>query len=187
MDADHDDRGAAASKPVQRLCVCVVCVWCNVSRSRPCLVVWGWAQAGARRVEHRRQASDQTKGKAAPNHAKSHRSTAGHSFVVFLVCCLQKSCSKSTMGGGKAQEKGTHTCPPCSSFSRPCPYTDCPQMLHPSPVHGNRLLCRQFFFVLNRRNETVVQLPRLLFCPVGGSTGRSPSRDALDFPPCLSS
>jgi len=51
VDADHDDRGAAASKTVQRLCVCVVCVWYNVSRSRPCLVVRGWAEAGARRVE----------------------------------------------------------------------------------------------------------------------------------------
>lgn len=69
---------------------------------------------------------------------------------------------------------------------RPCPHTDCPRMLAQALFYATD--CSVGICI--RSNPGVgpaVQLPKLLFSDGGGSTGRSPSGDALDFPPRLSS
>ena len=81
----------------------------NVLITKGPLLFGGPQAAAGGSVEHRARGegeNDQERRKGRPNHEKNHQSIAGHSFVVYLECCLQKSCTKSTEKVWSNKEQG---------------------------------------------------------------------------------
>ena len=80
-------------------------------------------------------------------------------------------------GGGKGSSS-------TSSFStRPSSYTDCPQILAPSPVPGDPIAALQGFILSYSRYGTAVQLPKCLFASEEVQPVAARLRTPWTFPP----